>query len=702
MKSRIVQDETENKDRAEGPRTPSAEPPKRVFTATRIVALVVIAILVACLAYLRFGAGDDEVSVPAGAQAGDLSLEPCDFSTEDGSYEADCGTLVVPENRADPESRLIALPVTRIRARSANPGAPIFRLQGGPGITNTEFPEASRFAAEQDVVLVGYRGVDGSAILDCPEVESALKRSEDFLADESLRDYGDAFTECASRLEEDDGFDLAGYTLPERVDDLEDARVALGYDRIDLVSESAGTRTAMIYAWRYPQSIHRSVMIGANPPGHFVWDSRTTDELLHRYSDLCAQDETCSDRTEDLAASIRHNADDVPDDFLFSPISEGNVRLASFWGLMEPTSENAPLSAQMTLDAWLAADDGDASGFWIQSLLADLTFPESFVWGELAATAHLDASQAEEYFSSPDADTGSILGNPGAHFVWGGGRLVEAWPDAPGDDDYTEVRSSNVETLLIGGTLDFATPPQWARDDLLPHLPNGHQVVLAELGHTTDFWSYRPDASTRLVTAFLDDGRVDDSGYGHRPMEFSTEVTQTALGKGFLGAMIGFSLLTLISLVWLPLRVRKRGAIGSKASAALRSVYPLVLGLGGWFGAVLIVMTAWPTLPLDNEVMAVLSIGLPIGLGIFWAWVHRDWTREAKRFEVVAAIGAALLGAWLGFHSATGLLALITAIVGAGVAANLTLIMRDISRERTVRDHVALDASARPVSAKPA
>ena len=100
---------------------------------------------------------------------------PCRYATEKGSYDADCGTLVVPENRADPHSRLIALPVTRIRARSAHPAEPIFRLQGGPGITNMTVPEASRFADDHDVVLVGYRGVDGSSRLDCPEVESALE-----------------------------------------------------------------------------------------------------------------------------------------------------------------------------------------------------------------------------------------------------------------------------------------------------------------------------------------------------------------------------------------------------------------------------------------------------------------------------------------------------------------------------------------------
>jgi hypothetical protein len=79
----------------------------------------------------------------------------------------------VPEKRADPQSRLIALPVTRILARSDHPGEPIFILQGGPSHTNMTFDKVSRYADEHEVVLVGYRGVDGSVRLDCPEVESA-------------------------------------------------------------------------------------------------------------------------------------------------------------------------------------------------------------------------------------------------------------------------------------------------------------------------------------------------------------------------------------------------------------------------------------------------------------------------------------------------------------------------------------------------
>ena len=54
-------------------------------------------------------------------------------------------------------------------------------------------------------------------------------------------------------------------------------------------------------------------MIGANPPGNFVWDAKTTDEQIQRYSELCAKDETCSKRTDDLAASMRRTAADIPD-----------------------------------------------------------------------------------------------------------------------------------------------------------------------------------------------------------------------------------------------------------------------------------------------------------------------------------------------------------------------------------------------------
>ena len=658
------------------------------FTLSRIIGLVIIGLLVLALGYLRFGTGDAHVSVPAGAKAGDLTLKPCSYDTENGTYAADCGTLVIPENRADPRSRLIALPVTRIRAHSPHPADPIFHLEGGPGLTNMTFKKASRFARNHDVVLVGYRGVDGSVRLDCPEVESALKHSTDLLGAKSFRAYRDGFIACAKRLR-GDGVDLAGYSLPQRVDDFEAARKALGYDGIDLLSGSAGTRTALIYAWRYPRSIHRSVMIGVNPPGHYLWYPKTTDEQIRRYAALCSKDDSCRKRSHNLAASMRRTAADIPDHWLFLPIKKGNVRNASFWGLVESTSENAPLSAPMTLDSWLSASKGDASGFWFMSLLADFAFPtELGVWGDYAAVARTDAQAARSYFSS-DRQRSSIIGDPGTEFLWGGGKLLDAWPAAAGEGAYDRVRTSAVETLLIGGALDFATPPQVATKELLPYLPNGHQVVLPGFGHTTSFWAEQPRAGSRLVSRFFDSGEVDDSLYKPARVDFTPEVTQTALGKGIAGTMVGLAFLAVLSLLWMPRRVHKRGRLGRKASATLRSVYPIVLGMGGWFLGVLIVITRMPGVPLDDELLAVFSVGVPIGLGIYFAWVNRDWSAATKTAGFVAAVGGALVGEWLGFNAAAGLLALVTAIVGAAVGANLALLVRDIAWEPRALDRVA-------------
>ena len=252
-------------------------------------------------------------------------------------YRADCGTLVVPENRADPRSRLIALPVTRILARSSHPLAPIFHLNGGPGITNMTFPQANRLAAQHDVVMVGYRGVDGSSVLNCPEVTAALENSADYLAKASLSAYSQAFASCAKRLERS-GVDLAGYTLEEQADDIEAARVALGYKRIDLLSESAGTRLAMIYQWRYPNSVDRSVMVGVNPPGNFIYSGAEIDQGIERYSALCAKQPACRARTGNLAASMQHTAAHMPSSWYSLPIKPGNVLVGTFLGLTEATS----------------------------------------------------------------------------------------------------------------------------------------------------------------------------------------------------------------------------------------------------------------------------------------------------------------------------------------------------------------------------
>jgi pimeloyl-ACP methyl ester carboxylesterase len=664
--------------------------PKRAFTPARIVALVAIGLVVLALGYIHVSSGASQVSVPSGAKAGELTLHDCHYTTEKGSYDADCGTLVVPENRHKADSRLIALPVTRIHARSGDSAEPIFRLQGGPGITNMAFPAASRFADRHDVVLVGYRGVDGSSKLDCPEVTSAREQARGFLTEKAMRADAEAYKDCVGRLE-DDGVDLAGYTLPQRVDDLDAARKALGYERVDLLSESAGTRTALIFASRYPQRVHRSVMIGVNPPGNFLWDARTTGEQIERYAALCRKDASCRSRTPDLAASIHSAYAHMPDHWWFLPIRKGNVRLGAFWGLMHATTDGAgPLNTPWTIDTLLDADEGDGSGAWLLSLMTRAIFPRVQVWGDVAAFARADAVHARRFFAT-HADRGSVIGSPGSDFLTARGRLFDSWPASPDESQYTRVQDSNVETLLIGGRLDFATPPQNGTRELLPHLSKGREVVLPDIGHTDDFWTYQTPASNRLINTYFDSGRVDTSLYTRTPIDFTPALGHGSIAEIVLGVMLALAALTVLSLVLMALRVRWRGPFGRKSSVVLRAVYPLVLGLGGLFLGVLIVLTTNAGLALTNELVTALSVGLPIGLGVYLAWVNRESSTPANTGFAAAAAGA-LIGAWLGFNVTSagfGFLAPFVAIVGATVGANLALLALDIVWDRQARASVA-------------
>src|SRR6202012_4783735 len=224
--------------------------------------------------------------------------------------------------------------------------------------------------------------------------------------------------------------------------------------------------------------------------------------------------------------------------------------------------------------------------------------------------------------------------------------LVHAWPPNPGENQYTSVQNSSVPTLLIGGTLDFETPAQNATKELLPHLANGHQVILSGVGDVDDFESYEPSASTQLLTTFYATGRVDTSRYTPNRVSFATSPTQAAIARDLLATMIGFALLAALWLLWVARRVRKHGAAGRMTRLAPRTTLTVVLGLGGWFGAALVVLTLWPALSLSSEPLGILAISVPIALGLYLAWTHRDWDRATRSLGLLAAIAGALLGGW--------------------------------------------------------
>jgi hypothetical protein len=136
----------------------------------------------------------------------------------------------------------------------------------------------------------------------------------------------------------------------------------------------------------------------------------------------------------------------------------------------------------------------------------------------------------------------------------------------------------------------------------------------------------------------------------------------------------------------------------------LRAVYPLVLGLGGLVLGILIVLTTNAGIGVVDELVVALSVGVPIGLGIYLAWVNRVSSATPTGTGLAAAMAGALVGAWLGFNvtdAGFGFLAPFVAIVGATAGANLALILLDIAWDRQGRVRSAETDAKETLEAQP-
>ena len=502
------------------------------------------------------------VSVPEGTRPGELTpLTSCQYPLGNKKFNAECGTLTVPENWDDPNSRLISLPVVRIPATGLNPAEPIFFLQGGPGMPNLSWPPPDWLLEKHDVVEVGYRGAEGTIVLDCPEA-SALAKSyigRGIFSEEARAELKSAVRRCADEHQAA-GVDLNGYTVSGVIEDMEAARSALGYDRINLYGVSYGTRIAQLYAYLYPDSLHRVVMIGLNTPGHFVYDRHSLDAMIRQMNDLCAQDPDCSSHTQDLAQTIYTVTHNMPDHWLFLPIDADTVRMGTHMMFF------SNLTTPMALDMYLAAGKGDPSGLAMMTLIAKFIFPP-FIWGDLfnkGGTLDLEHYQGLESIHLGD----SIIGSPLSELIW---PMAAEWPLELEAEELRQLQESDVDMLVVNGTLDFSTPPT-ALEEAKPYWHNTQFVLLPEFSHVSDVETLQPEAFERLITSYYDTGAADASLFVYQPLVSKPKMSLTVMAKLLVTTIVLLPPLLIAALVMFVRRKRRRQVPIQNMSSSIPSL----------------------------------------------------------------------------------------------------------------------------------
>jgi hypothetical protein len=212
----------------------------------------------------------------------------------------------------------------------------------------------------------------------------------------------------------------------------------------------------------------------------------------------------------------------------------------------------------------------------------------------------------------------------------------------------------------------------------------------------------RKAGNAKLINTYLDTGRVDRTAIKDLTMSFKQSHTYEQLAIIVVSVLGGLAALSIGGVVLLPLRQRRRGSVGRKTAVLARSAIAPLAALGGWATAVLLIFTLAPSVPIAGPPLVITTMAAPAAIVVYSAWNRRGYAAAVRRAGMgVITLGAAL-GALLGLQAAPGFMGALTAAIGAGLGANLAVLIRDVvsGTSTETADTAPQEASPEPVPAK--
>lgn len=453
--------------------------------------------LIACLFLLSACLNQDES--PAAPTA---VLSSCQLT---GGVAAQCGAITVPEDRSATaeNGRTLDIHFAVLPATLSNPEPdPVFMLAGGPGQAAMSafppiLPALQKLNQSRDIVLVDQRGTGESNPLSCPNVSDLPPDSTEEMLNAALE-------VCREELAAN--HDLTQYHTTIAMTDLDTVRAALGYEQINLIGISYGSRAALEYMRLFPQQT-RSVTLSAVAGPELVLQlqaPRDGQRALDLFFARCAADDACRTTFPNLEqefAALLEQLNGGVDTTLVHPVTGEVVDLTlnrdDFTQSIFSLLYSADFVSLLPLLIHNAAESGDFGPILAQVLLfsdsVDLHQGMFYavVCSEDAPLIDLDeatALQAESEFALAAEDLLTVCTN---------------WPRAVVPGELREAVTAVIPTLLLSGEADPITPPQYA-DSVAAALPQSLHLVVPGYGHDVLTVGCIP----AVVEAFISSGAV--------------------------------------------------------------------------------------------------------------------------------------------------------------------------------------------------
>lgn len=451
----------------------------------------------------------------------ELRLSPC--APEIATPPADCGTFTVWENRVARSGRTIGLNVVLLKAMGPTRRSdPVVYLTGGPGQDATSLARSlagSTPRRTRDILLVDQRGTGRSNGLFCGPEPTAPASA--FMA---TMDTARAHR-CASELSS--GADLRHYLTPYAMDDLDDLRAALGYEKLNLLGTSYGTRAALVYLRRHGDHVRSVTLQGATAMSHPMpaGFARAAQDALEGVFRDCAADTACAKAFPDLRRDYRRAVSAIEagsrEYTVRDPRSGSTVTVKltvrDFAEALRAMLYAPATARPVPLFLHKAATTGEYQPFAEFQLRRNIGLTQGLAEGMYFAVTCTEDVARTDTATAYAAGHGTFLADRRARAHIDSCR---GWPRGELPAGFGEEVASDVPVLIITGQYDPATPPRDARA-AASRLTNARVVIVPHGGHSAGGLTGAACVS-RLLTGFLETADPDALDTGclsamHRP-----------------------------------------------------------------------------------------------------------------------------------------------------------------------------------------
>ena len=302
--------------------------------------------------------------------------------------------------------------------------------------------------------------------------------------------------------------DLTKYTTSIAMDDLDDVRAWLGYDKINLFGLSYGTRAALVYLRQHPEHVRSVILVAVAPTDlklplhHAESGARAMDLLLTE----CENDSACHaafPQIRDDWKNVLVQLEKEPARMEYSPPDKSaptgvEIQRGVFAEKIRNWMYDRDKAARIPLIIHHAAD-GDFTPFLKQAIGPSI--PDF-----LADGMYLSVTCAEDVPFIDSAEAAKLTDdNPfGDYRVFQQTRACSMWPRGEIPPDFLEPVRSNAPVLIFSGNMDPVTPPKYG-EEIGKYLPNSRHVIIPEAGHGP-FGLTDPGCIDRIAIEFLDKG----------------------------------------------------------------------------------------------------------------------------------------------------------------------------------------------------